>query len=447
MKKVSIIGLGKVGISLCAALLNSRFKVFASDKNQHLIKKYKNKIYPFYEPGVKKIINKNHKNLTFCKNPREIINNTDLTFIIVPTNSNKNGGFSNKYILEVFNEIKDEFIKKKKFHTFVLVSTVVPGSCNIQIIPHIEKITQKKVNKSFGFCYNPSFIAQGEILNGITSPIFSLIGYSSKKSLKILKNTIQSIIRNKSQILEMSLTEAEITKLASNTYETMRVSFVNMIAQISNEIGNTNVDKITSALTFRFERRFFKGAAPYGGPCWPRDNIALSSLIKQINLNDNIPTAVDNFNNYHSKYLKKFLKKILKKKKFKIGILGLAYKIGTPLITKSFSIDLIKSILPYSKNITGYDPLVDINVEKKINNKKFKLTNNIKEVKKCDIIIITQPFSTINYGIFRKKIIIDLWRVVKNKNIVKSKNYINFGNSKNIDTSIKFKGKIKKIIS
>ena len=119
----------------------------------------------------------------------------------------------------------------------------------------------------------------------------------------------------------------------------------------------------------------------------------------------------------------------------------------TPLITKSFSIDLIKSILPYSKNITGYDPLVDINVEKKINNKKFKLTNNIKEVKKCDIIIITQPFSTINYGIFRKKIIIDLWRVVKNKNIVKSKNYINFGNSTNIDTSIKFKGKIKKIIS
>ena len=114
MKKVSIIGLGKVGISLCAALLNSRFKVFASDKNQNLIKKYKNKIYPFYEPGVKKIINKNHKNLTFCKNPREIINNTDLTFIIVPTNSNKNGGFSNKYILEVFNEIKDEFIKKKK---------------------------------------------------------------------------------------------------------------------------------------------------------------------------------------------------------------------------------------------------------------------------------------------------------------------------------------------
>ena len=143
MKNISIIGLGKVGITLCAALLDSKFKVFASDKNQKLVKKYKNKIYPFYEPGVKKIINKNFKNLIFCKNPREIIENTDLTFIIVPTNSNKDGGFSNKYILEVFNEIKDEFIKKKKFHTFALVSTIVPGSSKIQIIPHIEKITKK----------------------------------------------------------------------------------------------------------------------------------------------------------------------------------------------------------------------------------------------------------------------------------------------------------------
>ena len=70
MKNISIIGLGKVGISLCAALLKSKFKVFVSDKNQNLIKKYKSKIYPFYEPGVKKIINNNYKNLIFCENPK-----------------------------------------------------------------------------------------------------------------------------------------------------------------------------------------------------------------------------------------------------------------------------------------------------------------------------------------------------------------------------------------
>ena len=218
-----------------------------------------------------------------------------------------------------------------------------------------------------------------------------------------------------------------------------------MIAQIANEIGDTNVDNITNALTFRFKKRFFKAAAPYGGPCWPRDNIALSSLINQINLKDSIPNAIGTFNNYHSEYLRSLLKNLLKKKKLKLGILGLAYKIGTPLITNSFSIDLIKSILPYTKNIIGYDPLVNKDIEKIIKSKKFKLSNNIKEIKSCDVIIIVQPFTNINYKIFSKKIIVDLWRVVKNKDIIKSTKYINFGNSINKEISKELSNKIKKI--
>ena len=446
MKKVSIIGVGKVGISLCAVLLNSKFSVFISDKDKNLINKYKKKEFPFYEPGVKKIISQNFNKLTFCDNSRDLIKKTDTTFIVVPTNSNIYGGFSNKHILQVFNSIKEELIKKKRFHTFALVSTVVPGSSSLQIIPYIEKITKKKINKSFGFCYNPSFIAQGEILKGITHPVFSIIGYSSKRSLKVIKDINKSIIMNDSKILGMSLTEAEITKLASNTYETMRLSFINMIAQISNEIGDTNVDNITNALTFRFKKKFFKAATPYGGPCWPRDNIALSSLINQINLKDSIPNAIGTFNNHHSEYLKSLLKDLLKKKKLKLGILGLAYKVGTPLITNSFSINLIKSILPHTKNIIGYDPLVSKDIEKIIKSKKFKHTNNIKEIKMCDVIIIVQPFTNINYKIFSKKIIVDLWRVVKNKDIIKSTKYINFGNSKNKEISKELSNKVKKII-
>ena len=102
--------------------------------------------------------------------------------------------------------------------------------------------------------------------------------------------------------------------------------------------------------------------------------------------------------------------------------------------------------MPYTKNIIGYDPLVNKDIEKIIKSKKFKLSNNIKEIKSCDVIIIVQPFTNINYKIFSKKIIIDLWRVVKNKDIIKSTNYINFGNSKNKEISKELSNKIKKII-
>ena len=114
MKKVSIIGVGKVGISLCAALLNSKFSVFISDKDKNLISKYKKKKFPFYEPGIKKIIIQNFNKLTFSDDSKELIKKTDTTFIVVPTNSNIYGGFSNKYILQVFDNIKEELIKKKK---------------------------------------------------------------------------------------------------------------------------------------------------------------------------------------------------------------------------------------------------------------------------------------------------------------------------------------------
>ena len=107
MKKVSIIGVGKVGISLCAALLNSKFSVFISDKDKNLISKYKKKKFPLYEPGIKKIISQNFNRLTLCDDPKELIKKTDTTFIVVPTNSNNYGGFSNKYILQVFDSIKD----------------------------------------------------------------------------------------------------------------------------------------------------------------------------------------------------------------------------------------------------------------------------------------------------------------------------------------------------
>ena len=72
MKKASIIGVGKVGISLCAALLNSKFSVFVSDKDKNLIDKYKRKIFPFYEPGIKKIINQNFNKLIFCDDSKDV---------------------------------------------------------------------------------------------------------------------------------------------------------------------------------------------------------------------------------------------------------------------------------------------------------------------------------------------------------------------------------------
>jgi len=154
----------------------------------------------------------------------------------------------------------------------------------------------------------------------------------------------------------MSPAEAEITKIASNTHETMRVSFANMLFSICSEVPGADVDRITEALAHRMGRRFFKGAAPYGGPCWPRDNVALTAFMDAIRTPSRLPQSVDLFNTEHGRSI---LRKILSLSRAgqTVGILGLAYKPGTPSIERSFGMDLAAWLVKEGRRVAGWDPL------------------------------------------------------------------------------------------
>src|SRR5438876_221453 len=125
--------------------------------------------------------------------------------------------------------------------------------------------------------------------------------------------------------------------IASNTHETMRVSFANMLFSICAEVPGANVHKVTGALVHRMGRRFFKGAVPYGAPCWPRDNQALSAFMDMIGAPSQLPRTVDTANADHGRYV---LRKILALAPpgARVGIIGLAYKPGTQHIDCSYSI-------------------------------------------------------------------------------------------------------------
>jgi UDPglucose 6-dehydrogenase len=136
----------------------------------------------------------------------------------------------------------------------------------------------------------------------------------------------------------------------------MRVSFANMLFAVCSEVPGANVDRITEALAHRMGRRFFKGAVPYGGPCWPRDNVAFSVFMESINAPSRLPRAVDLFNEEHGRYV---LRKILALTRAgeTVGILGLAYKPGTPSIERSYAIDLVDALLKEGRRVTVWDPL------------------------------------------------------------------------------------------
>src|SRR4029077_4962855 len=122
------------------------------------------------------------------------------------------------------------------------------------------------------------------------------------------------------------------------------------------EVPGANVDRITDALAHRMGRRFFKGAVPYGGPCWPRDNQALAAFIDMIGAVSTLPRAVDTFNDEHARFV---LRKILELSSpgQTVGLLGLAYKPGTSVVERSFALDLAGWLVRERRKVIAWDPL------------------------------------------------------------------------------------------
>ena len=213
-------------------------------------------------------------------------------------------------------------------------------------------------------------------------------------------------------IARMHPIEAEITKLASNTHETMRVSFANMLMAACSETPLANVDRITEALSHRMGKRFFKGATPFGGPCWPRDNKALAAFLDMIDVSSSMPRHIDIFNEEHGSYI---LFKILElcEPKDTIGVLGLSYKPETSLIERSYSIDLIQACINERRQITAWDPMALQNTKDKFGLQVNYATSGNDCLDKASVIVITAPLkelSTINWSIAKDKTVIDCWR-------------------------------------
>ena len=254
---------------------------------------------------------------------------TDVTFIVVATPSEPGGGFSLRYVLPVCERIGQSLRRKDGYHLVVLTSTVMPGSTGGAVREALEYSSGKTVGKDFGLCYNPEFIALGSVVKDFLNPDFLLIGESDPQSGDILERIYHEVCDNRPPAARLSFIDAEIAKLAVNTYVTTKISFVNMLARICERLPGASVDAVSSAigLDSRIGSKYLKGAVSYGGPCFPRDNVALIKLAEQVGAPPDIARATDLFNRAQIRWLADFVQQHLPDHG-KAGILGLAYKIG-----------------------------------------------------------------------------------------------------------------------
>jgi UDPglucose 6-dehydrogenase len=361
LKSISVVGLGKLGAPLAACFAARGFRITAVDVDKRKVDAIKRGEAPVHEPGLAELMQESEGRLSATENVEAAVRESEATFVVVSTPSEPNGGFSLRYVLTCAETIGKTLRSKAGFHLVVLTSTVMPGSTGGEVRQALERASGKTCGQHFGLCYSPEFIALGSVIRDFYFPDFLLIGESDERSGEMLAEIYRRTCKNTPFVARMNFINAEITKLAVNTYITTKISYANMIARLCEKLPEADANVVTNALGLdtRIGPRYLRGAVSYGGPCFPRDNRALAALAARAGAPSGLAEATDAFNREQIKLLAEMVKSHLGAGG-SVGILGITYKPDTDVVEEAFGLLLAQELLAAGVRLTVFDPAADL---------------------------------------------------------------------------------------
>jgi len=429
--KITIIGAGYVGLVQANGLADLGFNVICIEKDLDKLRELKFGRIPFYEPGLKNLLRKNLKNnrLNFTNEYSDNISKSDIIFICVGTPPKKNGESNLNFVDQVVNDISN----KIKGYTVIVSKSTVPVGTSKQI----EKVLKKNNSiKSFDVVSNPEFLREGAALKDFAKPDKIIIGCRKMKAEKILKKIYKSLKR---PFIVTNNETAEIIKYANNSFLATKITFINEIADLCENIG-AEIKTVAKAIGLdgRIGPKYLHPGPGYGGSCFPKD---VKSLIYQGNKNLTdlkIVKAVDIANELRIKFLFQRIKKILKNKfnNVQIGILGISFKPNTDDIRESPGIKLTKDLVRTKAKIKIYDPQGMENAKKELA-KSIEFSSDEYEVAKNSnlLVIVTEwnQFKNLDLlkvkKLMKKPVILDLRNIYSKKIIKLGFQYHSIGNN------------------
>ena len=229
---VSIIGLGKLGAPMAAVFAARGHHVIGLDVNPIFLEKLAAGKAPIEEPRLQEMLDAGRDRLRVTSSHEELVANSEITFIIVPTPSDWSGAFSNDYVLAAVEQLGKALRAKSRYHVVVVTSTVMPGSMDGPIREMLERSAGRRVGDDVGLCYNPEFIALGSVVNNMLEPDFLLIGESDERAGGVVAAVYETVCPNHPPAKRMNFINAELAKISVNTFVTTKISYANMLADL-----------------------------------------------------------------------------------------------------------------------------------------------------------------------------------------------------------------------
>ncbi len=356
IEAISVCGLGKLGGCIAATLAERGFEVVGVDIDPEKVRRINEGLPPVEEPLLAETIAAGRSHLRATTDARETTR-TDATFFIPPSPSLPDGSFSTEFLLRAMQSVARAVRDAgKRNHLFVCSSTTTPGASDGILIPMLEKETGWACAHGFGFCYNPEFIALGNVIRGLLEPDLVLIGESDPESGAALEQMYRKYVRNKAQIARMSVISAELTKISVNSFITMKISFTNQLRMIAERFPKADIHAVLDAIgsDSRINHKYLRAGASFGGPCFPRDNRLLAYAAKQAGVQAPLAEATDAVNEATKEDL---LTQVMSKLKPNdaVAVLGLAYKPDTYIVEESAGLFLAQNLKRHGYRVLIHD--------------------------------------------------------------------------------------------
>jgi UDPglucose 6-dehydrogenase len=418
--RYSIVGLGKLGCSMAAAIASRGHHVTGYDNAARVVDCVRGGEAPVEETGLAGLLREHASRIEATHSIADAVHGSDVTFVVVPTPSDSRGAFVLDHAVAAFSALGTALRDKTQPHTVVLSSTVLPGSTRFALIPALEQAAGRSVGRQLGVCYSPAFIALGSVVRDFLNPDLVLVGESDSAAGDTVAAAYAEILSGQPPIRRMTLENAELAKLAVNTFVTTKISFANMLADLCERLPGGDVDIVSDALGLdrRIGRAYLTGALGYGGPCFPRDNQALTFLARALGTAAPLAEATDAVNRTLPIRLAERLRGVAHARGT-VAVLGLAYKPATPVLEASQSLQIALALAAGGARVVGHDTLAAPLMREQFADEIEMIDDLQTCIDAADVVLVTSPdagYAGLQAEHFarggRRRVVVDFWRVL-----------------------------------
>ncbi len=377
MSRISIFGLGYVGVVSACCLAEDGHIVCGADPNKVKVELLNSGKPPIVEEKVDELVRNAVENgqLKATTDPMRAVMESELSLICVGTPSQLNGSLDLKYVRHVCEEIGAAIKQKRDFHVVVCRSTMLPGSMRNVVIPVLEESSGKKAGRDFGVCNNPEFLREGTAVYDFRHPPKIVIGEIDKGSGNLLASLYANLT---APMIRVDIETAEMIKYADNVWHALKVTFANEIGSIckaSNVDGRRVMEIFCQDDKLNLSSYYLKPGFAFGGSCLPKDVRALIYKSRTLDLDLPIINAIIPSN---VRQIEQGLKMIIAKGNKRVGILGFAFKAGTDDLRESPVVELIERLMGKGYDIKVYDQ--NVNLAKLMGANRDYILNHIPHI-------------------------------------------------------------------